>query len=254
MTQVKDKVDCKDYANESEIDGRNGLVNLLKNNPIPEDQLLANIQLFIDSKNLSRILFMNELYKMAIDVQGVIFDFGTRWGPNAAQFCALRSIYEPFNRHKKIVAFDTFEGFPSVDSEDGNSDLMVPGQLELPKDYELYLEKLLTLHESLNPLSHIKKFEILKGDATKTLPDYLNRNPQTIIALAYFDFDIYKPTKVCLDMIADRLTKGSVLGFDELNDPDSPGETTALMQAFGLRNIKLRRYRYASRVSYFVVD
>ena len=55
-------------------------------------------------------------------------------------------------------------------------------------------------------------------------------------------------------MIADRLTKGSVLGFDELNDPDSPGETTALMQAFGLRNIKLRRYRYASRVSYFVVD
>ena len=131
---------------------------------------------------------------------------------------------------------------------------MVPGQLELPKDYELYLEKLLTLHESLNPLSHLKKFEILKGDATKTLPDYLNRNPQTIIALAYFDFDIYKPTKVCLDMIADRLTKGSVLGFDELNDPDSPGETTALMQAFGLRNIKLRRYRYASRVSYFVVD
>ena len=42
--------------------------------------------------------------------------------------------------------------------------------------------------------------------------------------------------------------------FDELNDPDSPGETTALMESFGLRNVSLKRYRYASRVSYFVVN
>ena len=70
----------------------------------------------------------------------------------------------------------------------------------------------------------------------------------------YFDFDIYKPTKDCLDLIASRLTKGSVIGFDELNDPDSPGETTALMETFGLRNISLKRYRYASRVSYFIVE
>jgi hypothetical protein len=48
--------------------------------------------------------------------------------------------------------------------------------------------------------------------------------------------------------------KGSVIGFDELNDSDSPGETIALNEAIGLNNIELKRYRYASRVSYFVVD
>ena len=85
MSKIINKVDIKDYASSSEEDGRLGLLELLKNNPLPEEQLLANIQLFIDSKNLSRILFMNELYKMAIDVQGVIMEFGTRWGPNAAQ-------------------------------------------------------------------------------------------------------------------------------------------------------------------------
>ncbi len=254
MAEIKDLIDIKDYASSSEEEGRDGLLHLLKNNPLPDEQLLSNIQLFIDSKNLSRILFMNELYKMAIDVQGVVMEFGTRWGPNAAQFSALRSIYEPFNRHKKIIAFDTFEGFPSVEKEDGNSDLMIPGQLALPEKYEEFLEKVMELQESVNPLNHIKKFEVIKGDAIIKLAEYLEDHPETIVALAYFDFDIYKPTKECLDLISSRLTKGSVIGFDELNDPDSPGETTALMESFGLRNISLKRYRYASRVSYFVVE
>jgi hypothetical protein len=72
--------------------------------------------------------------------------------------------------------------------------------------------------------------------------------------LAYFDFDLYKPTKECLEAIKPRLTKGSVVAFDELNDPDSPGETLALMEVFGLENITLKRYPYASRVSYFIVE
>ena len=44
------------------------------------------------------------------------------------------------------------------------------------------------------------------------------------------------------------------MAFDELNDPDSPGETLALIEVFGLENIKLKRYPYASRVSYFIVE
>ena len=92
------------------------------------------------------------------------------------------------------------------------------------------------------------------GDATKTLPDYLDKNPETIVALAFFDFDVYEPTKICLEAIKPRLVKGSVLGFDELNDPDSPGETVALMEVFGLNNVRLERFPYTSRTSYFVVE
>ena len=91
MAKINKKIDLlASYSSVFEEKGREGLLELLKTNPIPDEQLLSNIQLFIDSKNLSRILFMNELYKMAIDVQGVIMEFGTRWGPNAAQFAALR--------------------------------------------------------------------------------------------------------------------------------------------------------------------
>jgi hypothetical protein len=250
----EDKYAIKTYSSDNERTTRLDFANHFLISPIPKDQILSNMGLYLNSKSLSRLLFMDHLYKQIVDVMGVVMEFGTRWGPNLGQFAALRGIYEPFNRHRKIIGFDTFAGFPKIDSKDGGSDMMSVGHLTVPENYKDYLEKVLELHESDNPLSHIKKFELCEGDATKTLPRYLENNPETIIALAYFDFDVYEPTKICLEAIKPRLVKGSVLGFDELNDPDSPGETLALMEVFGLNNINLKRFPYTSRTSYFVVE
>ncbi len=244
----------KTYESGSERDNRARLVKHLKQAPIPDEQLLGNLGLFLDSKALSRILFMDFLYRQIVDVQGIVMEFGTRWGQNLALFSALRGIYEPFNRHRKIVGFDTFTGFPDIAPEDGSSDMMKPGQLAVADNYEIYLGDLLSLHESLNPLGHLRKFDLLKGDATVELPRYLKAAPETMVALAYFDFDLYEPTKQCLETIRPRLTKGSVLGFDELNDPDSPGETLALMATLGLNNVRVKRFPHASRVSYLVIE
>ena len=242
----------KEFSNNQEQDARLKLANLLEECKIPKPEILSNLGLFLNSKNLSRILFMNYIYQKIIDVQGVVFDLGTRWGQNMSLFSSFRGIYEPYNRHRKIIGFDTFEGFVEITPEDGESNLMNPGNVTVSPNYENYLNEIMECHEQDNPLSHIKKFSIIKGDANITVQDYLEANPETIISLAYFDFDVYKPTAKVLETIIPRLTRGSVLGFDELNDPDSPGETIALMEKIGLNNIKLRRYRYSSRVSYFV--
>ena len=60
--------------------------------------------------------------------------------------------------------------------------------------------------------------------------------------MAIFDMDIYKPTKDALKAIKPRLTKGSILIFDELNCKEFPGETEALNEVLGLNNIKLKHY------------
>lgn len=249
-----DRVADITWASRAETESRGGLVERLKATSIPDDQLLANLGLFLDAKNLSRILFMDFLYRQIVDVQGVVFDFGTRWGQNAALFTSLRGIYEPFNRHRRIVGFDTFTGFPGVAAEDGQSPLMEPGKLAVTEGYQAELEGILAHHEQLNPLPHIDKTMLRAGDACETVGAYIKDNPETIVSLAYFDFDIYAPTKHCLELIRPRLVKGSVLGFDELNDPDSPGETLALMETFGLNAVRLKRFPHASRVSYFVVE
>ena len=251
---MTDKKEIITYDDQKEKDARNELYELLKECPIPEDQVLSNLGLFLNSKNLSRILFMNYIYQKIVDVQGVVFEFGTRWGQNVALFAALRGIYEPFNRHRKIVAFDTFEGFPSIHEKDGDSSMMVEGMLSLTENYDQYLSSVVSTIEKDNPLSHIQKFELRKGDGIVEIDSYLEQNPETIISLADFDFDLYAPTKKCLEAIKPRLTKGSIVCFDELNDPDSPGETLALMEVFGLENVTLKRFPYVSRISYFIVE
>ncbi|MBI2028446.1 MAG: crotonobetainyl-CoA--carnitine CoA-transferase [Candidatus Levybacteria bacterium] len=250
----KDLIKIKAYSSGHEAKIRQTLVELFKNCPIPDDQIMSNLGLFLNSKNLSRILFMDHIFKQIVDIPGIVLEFGTRWGQNIALFSSLRGIYDPFNRHRKIVGFDTFTGFPEISPKDGDSEIMLKGNLTLTKDYLEYLTKIMEYHEQENPLSHIKKFELIKGDANSEIIKYFKKHPETIVALAFFDFDLYKPTKKCLQAIKPYLVKGSILSFDELNDPDSPGETIALDEVFGLNNIRLKRHKFTSRTSYFVVE
>ena len=155
------------YRSPEEDKLRNSFVKHFHQCPIPEYDLLQNLGLFLSSKNLSRILFMNHIYQQIVDTHGVIFDFGTRWGHNMAIFAALRGIYEPFNRHRKIVGFDTFVGFPSIGEYDNkNCAIMREGGLACTENYVDYLDKVMQYQEADNPMSHVKKYEIRAGDAT----------------------------------------------------------------------------------------
>ena len=253
MNQKLDNQELYRSAKEDTL--RKNMAKLFRNCPIPDDDILQNLGLFLSSKNLSRILFFDHIYQKIIDVPGVIFDLGARWGQVSSVCAALRGIYEPFNRHRKIVAFDTFSGFPSISDKDNKTSRIIKiGGLATSKNYEKYLEAVLTYQEQDNPISHIKKFEIKKGDASIEIDKYFKKYPETIVSLAFFDFDIYEPTKKCLEAIRPHLIKGSVIAFDELNDRDSPGETIALKETLGLNNLRIKRFRYASRVSYFIFE
>jgi len=197
---------------------------------------------------------MDCIYKQIVNIPGIVVDFGTRWGNNMCLFSSFRSMYEPFHRHRKILGFDTFEGFIEISPLDGGSDLMEQGNLSVGKGYEIYLEDLLKQREINEPLSHIKKYNVFKGDAIIEISNYLKEFPQTIIALAYFDFDLYKPTKKCLEIISPHLIKGSILAFDELNDDDSPGETIALREFVDFNKVKLQRMANVARSSYWVLE
>lgn len=107
---------------------------------------------------------------------------------------------KPYNYFRKIVGFDTFEGFPSVDKKDG-ADIASIGTYSVTNKYEKYLAKVLDYHESESPISHIKKYELIKGDATKTIHQYLKANPETIIALAYFDLTFINRSKCVLNRL-----------------------------------------------------
>jgi len=228
-------------SSKKENEARTEFYKLYEQCPIPKDQILNNLGLFTKRQDLSRILMLNDMYKKIVNLHGIVCEFGVLWGNSLALFESFRGMYEPYNYNRKIVGFDTFEGFPSVHEKDGNSKIIEKGAYSTTKNYDEYLDKILKYHESESPISHMKKFELVKGDATVTIKKYLKDNPETIIAFAYFDFDIYEPTKACLEAILPHLTKGAVIGFDEINFHDFPGETIAFNEVLGINKYKIHR-------------
>ncbi len=241
-------------ASNAERERRDRFLELFNSNPLPQSELLANLGLFVNRQTLSRMLFMHEIYRLALPVHGVVMEFGTRWGQNVSLFANFRGIYEPYNYSRKIVAFDTFEGFSSTQPQDGADPIVRDGAYGVTDGYESYLESVLQYHESESPLAHMTKHELVKGDCSSTLASYLERHPETIVSLAYIDVDLYEPTRNCLALLRNHITKGTVIGFDELNCPVFPGETIALREVLGLDRYAVRRSPLSPTASYLIVE
>jgi len=237
----------------SELENRKKLSHMLEKNPIDKKELIDNLGLFLNTKNFSRMLFFYEIYKQFLDVEGCIMEFGVRWGQNLSLLAAVRAMFEPYNVKRKIIGFDTFQGFVGTGAQDGKKTFFEKGGLSLPKNYEHFLNDILEVQENFNPVSHVKKFEIVKGDASRTLRKYLSKEKQTIVAFAFFDMDIYKPTKDCLKMLTNYVTKGTIIAFDELNCDYAKSVTNALKEVFDIKTIEIKRFSHISKISYFTI-
>ena len=194
---------------------------------------------FLRSQSLARLIYYYELYQKIINVPGVVCEFGVQWGAGLCALIGLRGMLEPFNSSRVIYGFDTFEGFTQLDEKDRG--FSAKGDYSTTEGYDELLEEIIQLQESFSPNPHIKKFELIKGDVSDTLPEWLEKNPHAIVAMAILDMDVYKPTKDVLNAILPRLVKGSILVFDELNARNFPGETTAVAEVIGLNNLRLHR-------------
>jgi len=241
-------------GSDEEVKAREHLLNLFKNTPIPDDELLVNLGLYLRGTIVAKVLYLDELYQHIINLPGNIFEFGVWWGANLSLFSSLRAVHEPYNWTRKVVGFDTFEGYPTPSGTDGDSQYVAKGGYTVTPDYESYLQELLRRQEEDNVMGHIQKFELVRGDVRETLDKYLQANEQTVIALAYFDMALYEPTKYCLEKIRPYLVKGSVLAMDELNAEDFPGETKAVREVLGLDRYRVQRSRYLPDRAYYIVE
>ncbi len=248
---TKSEVKINNFYNTNDVKSRDSLQQLFLNSPIPEEELFNNIGLFIDRRTLSRFLYINELYQKIIPIHGNIFEFGVRYGSNISLFTSLRGIYEPYNHNRKIVGFDTWEGFVNVDGANDTENWKT-GDFGVPSGYENFLENVIQVHEDMAPIPNIKKHTLVKGDASKTIIEYLNQHPETIISFVYFDFDIYKPTKDCLKAIIPYLSKGAVIAFDEINVSEFPGETQAFREVLGTNNFTVQHSLFRANAGYII--
>lgn len=217
---------------------------------------LDNSSLFVDRVQYSTIFAKYEIFKKILNNPGSIIECGVREGNGLMLFAKLSAIFEPYNFKRKIIGFDTFKGFPSINNKDKS---------KLKKHKKLYkkgyndsnffiLKNSIKNFDDKRPLGHIPKIELIKGDAIKTIPKFVKKNSHLLVSLLYLDFDLYKPTKIALKNFLPRMSKGSIVVFDELNDPKWRGETVALLESCNLNKIKFEKFTFESNLTYFIIN
>ncbi len=235
---------------------RNELLQLFKDRPMTDEELLTNWGLYARSSVLATMLFRVEVYQKILSIPGNIFIFGLWWGQDAVLFENIRAILEPYNLNRKIIGFDTFTGYPREDigKNDKESEVISEGVYGVTENYEDYLKKLSTYHLNENTLYKPNAMEFVKGDVMDTIPRYFEAHPENITALAYFDMALYEPTKVCLEYILKTCVKGSVIVFDELNRQEYPGETLALKQLIDLNHAHIEKSSVLPDRTFLIIE
>lgn len=231
-------------SSRAQLDNRAKLLELFENTQIPKDELLTNLALYMRSGCLAKILYLDELYDKIIDVPGVICEFGTWWGQSLATFENLRAVYEPYNYNRKIIGFDTFDGYASITNKDVQSETIVENGYSVKRGWEKELAEILTTQERENVMGHISRSRLVKGDVCVTVKDYFSKNPEQYVALAYLDVALYEPTKAILSELRERVISGSVIALDEMFNSDYPGETSAFFEIFNGVKYKMTKSRY----------
>lgn len=213
---------------------------------------LDNFTKYIRRQKLTRLLALYEIFKKTLPIKGSIVECGVYKGFGLMSWANMSAVLEPANLTRRIYGFDTFEGFPGIAEKDVNQ-VMTPeiGQLSSTSYEEL--GELIKIYDSNRFLGHVNKVQLIKGDVTKTIPEFISKNQHLVVSLLFLDMDLYEPTKVAIENFFPRMPKGAIIAFDELDNPIWPGETMAVLEAIEINRLKIERVDFDPYIGFAVV-
>ncbi len=222
--------------------------------PFSMVERFMNFPMYVPRQNLANFLIKYEIFKRVLDVHGSIVECGVFFGGGLMTYAQLSAILEPTNHQRRIIGFDTFAGFTRMAAQDKGSESPDAHAKGLSVDSYAEIQRCTGLYDANRFVGHIPKVELVRGDATKTIPEYVKNNSHLLVSLLYLDFDLYEPTKVALKHFRPRMPKGAVIAFDELNLRDWPGETLAALDVLDINKFRLERFAFGSTISYGVIE
>jgi hypothetical protein len=248
--------DVYDTAAALPSDFRIALEDYYVNSPGTNVWKLQNFSKYVPRQALTSFITRYELFKMVLNVQGSVAEMGVLAGGSLLSWAQMSSIFEPLNHQRKVIGFDMYGENPAVDKKDGgessDSHIYVDGGLAL--DTYQDIKNSASVYDKNRTMGSSQKVILVKGDATNTVPEYLDRHPETLISLLYLDINLYSPSKAALEHFIPRMPKGAIIVFDGLNGSDFPGETLAVMDTIGVRNIRIERFSFETNISYAIID
>jgi hypothetical protein len=242
----------KKFRSAIELEVGKNIQKIFEDCPDTVEIKLENFPKYVRRQHLKRFLALYEIFKLVLPVKGSIVECGVFKGFGLMSWAKLSTMLEPENLTRRIYGFDTFAGFLSVSDKDENP-IAQPETGALSASAYEELEQLIQEYDRDRFLGHIDKVHLIRGDVTKTIPQFISDHPHLVISLLFLDLDLYEPTKIALEYLIPRMPKGAVVAFDELDNPMWPGETLALLENVGIRNLALKRLEWDPYIGYAVL-
>jgi hypothetical protein len=214
---------------------------------------LESFPKYVRRQHLKRFLALYEIFKLVLPVKGSIIECGVFKGFGTMSWAKLSAMLEPENLTRRIYAFDTFCGFAKVAREDENPVAEVR-RGGLSADSYDELQSLIAEYDRDRFLGHVDKVHLVRGDVLETLPKFFETYPHLVVSLLFRDMDLYEPTKRALELVVPRMPRGAVIAFDELDNPMWPGETLALLDTVGIRDLRLRRLDWDPYIAFAQIE
>ncbi|MBV7268548.1 TylF/MycF/NovP-related O-methyltransferase [Winogradskyella luteola] len=197
-----------------------------------------------DPSRFSKFITHLELFRQTSNIRGEIMEFGIFKGNSFFRWVKFRDLLEQ-TASRKIIGFDIFGDFPEANFKDDKEkrDAFVA---ETNGGKSISYEEITDLlaKQNLN-----KNIEIIKGDILITLDQYLNKNPHLKLSLLHIDVDLYEPSKLILEKLYSRVTKGGIIILD---DYGAFAGTNKAVDDFFENKVEVRKLPYSHAISYIV--
>jgi hypothetical protein len=206
---------------------------------------------YIRRYQMKRFLAHYDLFKMVLDVPGVIVELGVYRGVSLLTWAKLAEIFLTTDTNRLVYGFDSFAGLTDFTDKDGR---MVPETGKTTGGWSASkvqdeVEHLVALCNADVVLPRrMPRVKLIVGELNETLPKFLVDNPGIRISLLHFDVDLYNPTKCGLELLYDKVVTGGVIIFDEYGLVPWEGESNAVDEFFAGRGItpRIRKFSHTN--------
>jgi len=210
-----------------------------------------NLSMTID--RVAKFVIHYEAVKMVLEVPGAIVECGVFKGTSFVRFAMLREMLGNYFS-KKLIAFDVFsDEFPDTEYEEDKAIrekwIQMAGGSSISTDQ---------LDEILGG-KNIQNYDLIAGDVLETVPKYVQEHTALKISLINIDIDFVEPTYCVLQHFYDKVMPGGVILLDNyagegLTGLGCHGDTKGIDEFFKDKNVRIKKFPFASRPCYIVKE
>jgi hypothetical protein len=198
-----------------------------------------------DRARVRKLLVRYRIFEMTLDIPGDIIECGVFKGVGLMYWAKLLDIFAS-NSRKRIIGFDVFSAFSSVQLEHAERTVAAA--------HDVIGEGIGLSHiESLVAAAGLtSRVQLVAGDVERTAPAWVADNYGGRVSLLNVDLDTYAGTRAALEAFWPIVSAGGVVVLDEYA-LKGMGESNAADEFFASRGVRPRAVPYAETPTAYVI-